>query len=186
MALTGNETGGFRGPGRLRILINPYGEVGHARAIVDLLEGYSLDPMGTGQPLSPGTRRDLVPELRRRPWAVTLLGILDDLPAGLLIAMEGFSTFAAKPLLNLHDVAVHPDFRGRGIGSALFMEAEAVARKRGCCKLTLEVLEGNEGAKRLYHRLGFRPYSLDTATGVAQFWEKPLSGEPGSSYSRTQ
>ena len=177
MALRGSESKGFTGPERLRILINPYAEVGHARAIVDLLERYSLDPMGTGEPLSPATRRDLVPELRRRPWVVTLLAILDDLPAGLLIAMEGFSTFAAKPLLNLHDVAVHPDFRGRGIGSELFQEAEIVARKRGCCKLTLEVLEGNEGAKRLYERLGFSPYSLGAATGIAQFWEKPLSGE---------
>ncbi|MFO7724540.1 MAG: GNAT family N-acetyltransferase [Oceanipulchritudo sp.] len=156
------------------MLINPYEEVAHARAIVDLLDTYSLDPMGTGQSLSPGTRRDLVPELRRRPWIVTLMAILDDVPAGLLIAMEGFSTFAAKPLLNLHDVAVHPDFRGNGIGTALFKEAEVVARKRGCCKLTLEVLEGNEGARKLYQRLGFRPYSLDEATGVAQFWEKPL------------
>jgi len=155
-------------------LINPYHDVWHARAIFELLDSYARDPMGGGRPLPESTRRDLVAELRRRPWVVCLLALLGDQPAGLMIAMEGFSTFAARPLLNIHDVAVHPDLRGRGIGQALFREVEKVARKRGCCKLTLEVLEGNSGATRLYGRLGFRPYVLDPELGVAQFWEKPI------------
>lgn len=158
----------------IRILINPYSDVGHARAIFELLNLYAQDPMGGGKPLSEATRRDLVPELRRRPWVVTLLALLGDQPVGLLIAMEGFSTFAARPLMNIHDVAVHPEFRSQGIGSALFQEVEKVSIKRNCCKLTLEVLEGNERAKALYSRLGFQPYELDPATGAAQFWEKPI------------
>ena len=161
-------------PGPLRILSNPYADVAHARAIFDLLDTYARDPMGGGTALEPAVRRDLVPELRRRPWIVTLLALSGETPAGLLIGLEGFSTFAARPLFNIHDVAVHPDFRGRGIGSALFLEAEKIACKRGCCKLTLEVLEGNEGAKRLYGRLGFKAYKLDPEMGVAQFWEKPI------------
>jgi ribosomal protein S18 acetylase RimI-like enzyme len=169
---TGN---GKTPPEKLRIIINPYDDIAQARAIVDLLDSYSRDPMGAGEPLTEATRRDLVPELRRRPWIVTLLAIEDDTPVGLLIAIEGFSTFAARPLLNLHDVAVHPDHRGRGIGTALFAEAEKVGRKRGCCKMTLEVLEGNESARRLYEQIGFQPYVLDEANGVAQYWEKPLS-----------
>lgn len=158
----------------LRVLINPYTEIAHSRAIFNLLDTYARDPMGGGKGLGPEIRRDLVPELRRRPWIVTLLGLLDDQPVGLLIAMEGFSTFAARPLLNIHDVVVHPDYRGRGFGTALFHEAEVIARKRGCCKLTLEVLAGNGGARRLYERLGFKPYELDPDMGVAQFWEKPI------------
>lgn len=158
----------------LRILINPYADVAHARAIFELLDSYAQDPMGGGTALDPSVRRDLVPELRRRPWIVTLLALEGDTPAGLLIGMEGFSTFAARPLMNIHDVAVHPDFRNRGIGTALFAEAEKVAHKRGCCKLTLEVLSGNEKAKRLYQRLGFKPYTLNPETGVAQFWDKPI------------
>jgi len=158
----------------LRILINPYSDVGHARAIFELLNLYAEDPMGGSKPLPETTRRDLVPELRRRPWVVTLLALIGDQPAGLLIAMEGFSTFAARPLMNIHDVAVHPDYRSQGIGSALFEEVEKVSLKRDCCKLTLEVLAGNERAKALYERLGFRPYELDPQTGAAQFWEKPI------------
>lgn len=158
----------------LRILINPYTEGTHCRAIFDLLDSYARDPMGGGKGLEADVRRRLVPELRRRPWVVTFLARLGEAPAGLLIAMEGFSTFAAKPLLNIHDVAVLPPYRGRGIGTALFREAEKVALKRGCCKLTLEVLSGNQSARRLYERLGFGPYQLDPETGTAEFWEKPI------------
>jgi ribosomal protein S18 acetylase RimI-like enzyme len=158
----------------LRILINPYADVFHARAIVEILDSYASDPMGGGEPLGPRTRQNLITELRRRPWVVTLLALQDDQPVGLLIALEGFSTFSAKPLLNIHDVAVLPKYRGKGIGTELFAEAERVARKRNCCKLTLEVLEGNKRARALYEALGYRPYVLDPATGAAQFWEKPL------------
>jgi ribosomal protein S18 acetylase RimI-like enzyme len=158
----------------LRILINPYADVSHARAIFEMLDNYARDPMGGGTALGPNVRRDLVPELRRRPWIVTLLALEGETPVGLMIAMEGFSTFAARPLMNIHDVAVHPDHRGRGVGTALFSEIEKIALKRGCCKLTLEVLSGNEGAKRLYGRLGFKPYVLDPDNGVAQFWDKAI------------
>ena len=158
----------------LRILINPYNDLGHAQGIVRVLDSYASDPMGGGQPLGSFTRQNLIAELRRRPWVVSLLALVNEEPVGLLIAMEGFSTFKARPLMNIHDVAVLPAHRGAGIGSALFTEIERVARQRGCCKLTLEVLEGNERAKKLYANLGFSPYVLDPKVGAAQFWEKPL------------
>jgi len=160
--------------GPLRILINPYTDGAHCRAIVEVLDSYARDPMGGGKGLEPRVRRGLVPELRRRQWVVTFLALMGSEPAGLLIAMEGFSTFAARPLFNIHDVAVLPRFRGLGVGTALFREAEKVALKRGCCKLTLEVLSGNTEAQRLYERLGFSPYELDPETGTAEFWEKPI------------
>lgn len=159
----------------LRILINPYDDPANCRAIVDLLDNYARDPMGAGAGLSSAVKVSLVPELRRRTWMVTFLALLDSIPVGLLIAIEGFSTFAACPLLNIHDVAVHPHYRGRGVGKVLVEEAEKVAKKRGCCKMTLEVLAGNARAKGLYDKLGFRPYVLDEANGVAEFWEKPLA-----------
>ena len=39
------------------------------------------------------------------------------------------STFARQPLLNIHDVAVHPAHRGHGIGKQLLAEAERLARE---------------------------------------------------------
>jgi ribosomal protein S18 acetylase RimI-like enzyme len=52
--------------------------------------------------------------------------------------------------------------------------AESIAIARGACKLTLEVLQGNVGADRLYRRLGFANYELDPAMGQAQFMQKWL------------
>lgn len=51
---------------------------------------------------------------------------------------------------------------------------EEEARSRGACKITLEVLGGNEGAKALYASLGYGNYALDPEAGTAQFWEKKL------------
>lgn len=158
----------------LRILVNPHADPRHARSIFDILNSYASDPNGGATPLDPSLLPDLIEGLSERPWITTLLAHVGDQPAGLLVAVEGFSTFSARPLMNLHDVAVHPDFRGRGIGSRLLAEIERIARERGCCKLTLEVLVGNDGARRLYDRLGFRPYVLDLEMGSAQFWEKRL------------
>jgi GNAT superfamily N-acetyltransferase len=160
----------------IRIRVNPYDDPHCARCIIDLLDEYARDPMGQSKPLLPEARRDLIPELRRRNWVTSLLALEAHQPVGLLIAMEGFSTFNCQPLMNIHDVVVRADMRGKGVGTLLFAEVERLARRRGCCKLTLEVLSGNERARRLYSHLGFEPYKLDPENGTAQFWEKPLGG----------
>jgi GNAT superfamily N-acetyltransferase len=92
----------------------------------------------------------------------------------MIIAFMGFSTFQCRPLLNIHDVIVHPDHRGKGISKLLMRKAEEIARELGCCKLTLEVLERNEIAKRSYASCGFCAYELDPMLGKAEFWEKKL------------
>ncbi len=139
-----------------------------------LLDHYAQDPMGGGSGLSAYARAHLVERLRSRPGFVALMAYRGDRPAGLINCMEGFSTFAARPLLNVHDLVVHGDFRGQGIGLLLLQGAEALARERDCCKLTLEVLEGNHGAMSVYRRAGFLPYELDPRMGRALFLEKKL------------
>ncbi len=52
-------------------------------------------------------------------------------------------------------IAVYPEFRGRGIGTRFLEAAEEKARGLGCPSLSLIVFEANEGAHRLYSRLGF-------------------------------
>jgi len=74
----------------------------------------------------------------------------------------------------VHDVVVLPSHRGRGIAAQLFAEVETIARERGACKLTLEVLSGNRAARGLYEKLGFDDYRLDPAMGHAQFMQKWL------------
>ena len=139
-----------------------------------LLDAYARDPMGGGTGLTSYARKNLVAELRKRDSAYVVLGMVDGEAAGVLIGFEGFSTFACKPLLNIHDVAVVAAHRGKGVGKRMLQRAEAIARVLGCCKLTLEVLEGNTVAQAAYRAAGFQAYSLDPRAGRAMFWEKKL------------
>ncbi len=139
-----------------------------------LLNEYALDPMGRGSALSAYAQQNLVPELLKRPAAHAILALVDGIPAGLLICIEGFSTFACRPLLNIHDVIVTRSHRGMGLATRMLEKAEAIARGLGCCKMTLEVLQGNRIARAAYASFGFAGYELDPATGKAEFWQKLL------------
>lgn len=151
-----------------------YDDPAHATALVELLDHYARDPAGGGAPLSDFVRGNLVEQLAARPFVFSVLAFDGDLPVGLVNAIEGFSTFACKPLVNVHDVVVASSHRGRGIAARLFAEVEAIARERSACKLTLEVLSGNGAARALYEKLGFDDYQLDPAMGQAQFMQKWL------------
>jgi ribosomal protein S18 acetylase RimI-like enzyme len=88
----------------------------------------------------------------------------------------GYSTFRARPLLNLHDLAVQPEARERGVGGALLAAVESHARALGCCKVTLEVREDNASARRLYERVGFVDSAPAGARTRTLFLEKSVSG----------
>lgn len=152
-----------------------YQNPGHARALVALLDAYAQDPAGGGAPLSEFAKTHLVAELAARPQAFSVLAFADDQPVGLVNCIEGFSTFACRPLVNIHDVAVLPSHRGQRVAEAMLAMVETIARERGACKLTLEVLQGNASAIRLYQRTGFAAYQLDPALGQAQFFQKWLA-----------
>lgn len=141
---------------------------------LDLLDHYMRGPSGSGQAMTAALRARLPAELRRRPTVVSFIAYAGDRAAGLITCVEGFSTFAGRPLFNIHDIVVHDDFRRQGIAKALLVHAEHVARERDCCKLTLEVLEGNTGARLAYEGFGFQGYQLDPAMGKALFMEKKL------------
>lgn len=151
-----------------------YSDPLHAADVVLLTDAYARDPMGGGKPLPRDVCDRLVAGLAATPGAFSLIARVDGRPAGIANCMTGFSTFAARPLVNVHDVGVLPEYRGRGVGRALLAAIEEEAEQRGACKVTLEVLEGNRPAKQLYADLGYANYALDEATGTAQFWEKKL------------
>jgi GNAT superfamily N-acetyltransferase len=146
----------------------------HVRALLDLLEAYARDPAGGGRPLGDFAKNNLAQELAARPQAFSVLAFDGAQPVGLVNCFEGFSTFACRPLVNVHDVVVLADHRGRRVGELMLAEVEVIARERGACKLTLEVLQGNAPAIRLYERIGFAGYQLDPALGSAQFLQKWL------------
>jgi ribosomal protein S18 acetylase RimI-like enzyme len=161
----------------LRVVQADYANPVHAAALVALLDAYASDPMGGGEPLSDFAKANLVPSLAARPQAYSVLAFAsadDSVPVGLVNCIEGFSTFKCQPLVNVHDVAVLAGYRGQRIGEQMLALAEAIARERGACKLTLEVLSGNTGAEKLYRRVGFAYYELDPAMGQAGFMQKWL------------
>jgi ribosomal protein S18 acetylase RimI-like enzyme len=157
------------------ILAIDYRNPRHAEALIELMDAYASDPMGGGCPLNDHARKNLVSALAVRPTAFGVIAFAEGRPAGLVNCFEGFSTFACRPLANVHDLIVMPEFRGRGIAIRMLEEVERIARQRACCKLTLEVLEGNDAAQRLYRKFGFDGYRLSPEKGHALFWQKALS-----------
>lgn len=144
----------------------------HAKDLLSLLDEYARHPMGGGKALPNDTRNHLVPALAQIPYAFSVLAYHNDKAVGLVNCFQGFSTFKCQPLINIHDVMVTENYRGRGLTRLLFAQVEAIARARNCCKMTLEVLEGNPQAQRAYRNLGFESYELDPVMGQAMFWEK--------------
>lgn len=127
----------------------------HQQAIVALTDAYARDPMGDGAPLPADVRETLITGLQQHPTTIVFLAFVGNEPAGLATCFRGFSTFTARPLINIHDLVVPQAYRGRGIGRGLLDAVEGKARAIGCCKLTLEVTEGNAVARHLYEDVGF-------------------------------
>ena len=87
----------------------------------------------------------------------------------LLLLHEG-----AKPgVFTVDALAVHPSFRGWGVGTALLERAEEAARSQGKATMALGVLGDNAGAIRLYERHGYR-----TARVHRGFLVKLATGSP--------
>jgi ribosomal protein S18 acetylase RimI-like enzyme len=130
--------------------------------------------MGSGTDLPASVQAALVERLRTHPTALVFLAFEAGEPAGIATCFLGFSTFAAKPLVNVHDLHVAPRFQRRGIGRRLLAAVEARARALDCCKLTLEVQSGNHRARALYRSFGFADGEAAPAAGVVLFLEKKL------------
>lgn len=146
----------------------------HGTAILSILSNYAEGLSGGGDPLPEYTRVNLISELSKRADCHVILGMEEDVPVGIAICFEGFSTFACKPLLNIHDFAIAPSYQGRGLAKLMMDQVEEMARDLGCCKLTLEVLENNTFAKHVYEKYGFGTYELDAAMGKAFFMDKKI------------
>ena len=164
-------------PTSVRVCKADYADPVHMQALIELLDGYARDPAGGSEPLSSYAKSNLPAALLARTFMFSVLAFdeaNDGAPLGLINCVEGFSTFACRPLVNIHDVVVAVSHRGQRIGEQMLGLVEQIARERGACKLTLEILSENTSAMKLYRRIGFDNYQLEPNMGQAHFMQKWL------------
>jgi GNAT superfamily N-acetyltransferase len=154
--------------------------------LLEMLDHYAQDTMGGGEPISDHVREHLIPELQARSKTTHVFLVRKrkdgsqlsrkdtDEVCGLAVSFDGFSTFYCRKLLNIHDFAVKQSHRRKGLGSMMLMEITQFCRANNYCKITLEVLDGNHPARKLYSEMGFAAYELDPVMGKAMCWQKVL------------
>ena len=146
----------------------------HAASVARLLDEYAHDPLEGGKGLAQDVLSQLVEQLQSASMRLVLLAEGEGHFVGIAVCFWGFSTFAARPAINIHDLAVSATCRGRGVGSALLAEVESRARAADCCRITLEVKGANHDARRLYTRKGFAGADLEVPEQVTLFCVKTL------------
>lgn len=146
----------------------------HQEATLRMMDAYAQDGMGDGRPLSDWAKKHLIAGLREHPTSLVFLVFHGTNAVGIATCFRGFSTFAARPLLNLSDFFVLPEFRGHGLGKALLAAVENRARELGCCRLTLEVQENNHRARAIYGAAGFAQAVYVAEAGGSLYLAKPL------------
>ena len=86
--------------------------------------------------------------------AHALMAFADDAAVGFALYFHNFSTFTGKRGVYLEDIFVEPEYRGRGIGSALLRRLAKIAKEQGCGRMEWSVLTWNQPSIDFYHRLG--------------------------------
>ena len=78
--------------------------------------------------------------------------------------VAGFCAFwKVVDQIHINNLAIHPNFRGRGLGKRLLKEVLAEAARLGAPHATLEVRRSNERARRLYEGAGFETVGVRTS-----------------------
>jgi len=102
-----------------------------------------------------GTPEDLERGLfGKRPFAEAIVAEMDGKVVGFALYFYNFSTFLMKPGIYLEDLFVSPDYRRRGIATALLKYLASCAVEQGCGRLEWSVLDWNENAITFYERIG--------------------------------
>ena len=118
------------------------------------------------------------------PWSTfELLSEMEQNHTISIVALYGDSVAGYAMMRHIIDeghicnIAVHEDFRQRGIGSAILNGLITAAKARNMMGLTLEVRIGNRAAMALYHRYGFivegyrEDYYKDPTEDAAIMWK---------------
>jgi len=81
---------------------------------------------------------------------------MNDQPIGVAVCFNRFLDLRCQTLfINIHDFVVLPTSRGKALGDSCWRRSKLKAKELGCCKLTLEVMDKNHQAVRMYQAAGF-------------------------------
>lgn len=141
----------------------------HTTQVIKLLNDYMNDPMGNNRPMPKGLAPQIISGLKAHSGFLGFFVLAGEQFAGLANCNLNFSTFQAKPLINIHDFIVAPEFRKIGAGKFLLEGIINYALQNGFCRVNLEVREDNLTAKSLYRKMGF-----SDCVPRMMFWEKKL------------
>lgn len=120
--------------------------------------------------ISPWSREAFTNELRKNRFAHYLVA-----KAGDKVIAYGGMWFILDEA-HITNIAVHPDYRGRGIGTLLLEEMIKYGTSRGMDGFTLEVRKSNSSAIKLYKKAGFlecgtrKGYYSDTGEDALIMW----------------
>lgn len=145
-------------------------------AFLFLLDHYSRDAFGGGVPLDADILNRLPEAWSDHPGTFSMIAWKSETPVGLVNCVTSFSTFRAKPRINIHDLVVHADQRGEGLGRKLIEAVVEQARARDACQVTLEVRADNQRARELYQRCGFAGIELPAESNSYLFGVLKLEG----------
>lgn len=141
----------------------------HCSNLLRLLNEYMRDEMGTGKPMPEDLEGKIIEGLKSHAGYVGFFVCVGDEFAALANCNLNFSTWQAKPLINIHDFIVSSVCRNQGIGMFLLKGIEKFALQKGYCRINLEVRHDNIKAQNLYHKAGYMECSPPN-----YFWEKHL------------
>ena len=114
--------------------------------------------------------------LFQKKKAEVLFAVADGKEVGFALFFYNFSTFLGKAGLYIEDLFVRPEYRGLGIGKAIFKQLAQIAVERGCGRLEWWCLDWNKPSIDFYLSMGAKPMndwtvyriSGDTLTDLAQ------------------
>jgi len=139
----------------------------HQKSLLNLLDDYMQDEMGMSESMPEHLGPKIINGLKKHAAYLGFFVCIDDNFVALANCNLNFSTWQAKPLINIHDFIVSPNFRNQGIGLFLLNEIANYAAEKGYCRINLEVRYDNYKAQNLYKKAGFSDCHPKN-----YFWEK--------------
>ena len=92
--------------------------------------------------------------LFERHRAEVIFAMVEDKEVGFALFFHNFSTFLGRSGLYLEDLYVMPDYRHKGIGTAMFKELARIALARECGRMEWRCLDWNQASINFYKGLG--------------------------------